>query len=105
MGDGGQGAPRGTLSLWIGATIKTRGEFHDQGDAKWIVIRRQLRGHNDTPCGRRVPGRPVAGRNLSFFIYYQLVILIFNIVPLIMEFTEKKRKGRGMMSSAKGKER
>jgi hypothetical protein len=34
------------------------GEFHDQGDAKWIVIRRQLRGHNDTPCGRQAPGRP-----------------------------------------------
>jgi hypothetical protein len=25
------------------------GEFHDQGDAKWIVIR--LRGHNDIPFG------------------------------------------------------
>jgi hypothetical protein len=33
------------------------GEFHDQGDAKWIVIRGQLRGHNDTPFGRRTPGR------------------------------------------------
>jgi hypothetical protein len=32
------------------------GEFHDQGDAKWIVIRGQLRGH-DTPCGRPAPGR------------------------------------------------
>jgi hypothetical protein len=29
-----------------------QGEFHDQGDAKWIVIRLQLRGHNDMPCGR-----------------------------------------------------
>jgi hypothetical protein len=28
------------------------GEFRDQGDAKWIVIRGQLRGHNDTPSGR-----------------------------------------------------
>jgi hypothetical protein len=27
------------------------GEFHDHRDAKWIVIRRQLWGHNDTPCG------------------------------------------------------
>ena len=25
------------------------GEFHDQGDAEWIVIRRQLRDHNDKP--------------------------------------------------------
>jgi hypothetical protein len=30
----------------------TKGEFHDQGDAEWIVIRRSLCGHNDTPCGR-----------------------------------------------------
>jgi hypothetical protein len=28
------------FSLW--------GELYDQGDAKWIVIRGQLRGHNDT---------------------------------------------------------
>jgi hypothetical protein len=27
------------------------GKFHDQGDAKWMVIRGQLRGHNNTPCG------------------------------------------------------
>jgi hypothetical protein len=26
------------------------GEFHGQRHAKWIVIRGQLRGHNDTPC-------------------------------------------------------
>jgi primosomal protein N' len=30
---------------------KNEGKFHDQGDAKWIVIRGQLRGHNDTLCG------------------------------------------------------
>jgi hypothetical protein len=34
-------------------------EFHDQGDAKWIVIRGQLRGHNDTPFGRPTPGWPI----------------------------------------------
>jgi hypothetical protein len=28
------------------------GEFHDQADADWIVIRGQLRGHNDTPIGQ-----------------------------------------------------
>ena len=27
-------------------------EFRDQGDAKRIVIRRSLWGHNDTPFGR-----------------------------------------------------
>jgi hypothetical protein len=31
------------------------GEFHDQGDAKWVVIRGQLRGHNDMPFGRPIP--------------------------------------------------
>jgi hypothetical protein len=35
------------------------GEFHDQGDAKWIVIRVPLRGHNDTPFGRPTPGQPI----------------------------------------------
>jgi hypothetical protein len=70
----------------------TVGEFHDQGDAKWIVIRGQLRGHNDTPFGRLTPGqpigRPVVGCHQGIFgvLYYLLVLLIFNIVPLIMEF-------------------
>jgi ribosomal protein L21 len=36
------------------------GEFHDQGDVKWIVIRGQLRGHNDTPFGWPTPGRPIS---------------------------------------------
>jgi hypothetical protein len=39
----------------ISGTIAV-GKFHDQGDAKWIVIRRLLWGHNNTPCGRPVPG-------------------------------------------------
>jgi hypothetical protein len=34
------------------------GEFQGQADAKWIVIRGSLKGHNDTPCGRPTPGRP-----------------------------------------------
>jgi hypothetical protein len=40
------------------------GEFHDQADAKWIVIRGQLRGHNDMPFGQPTPGaayRPPGG--------------------------------------------
>jgi hypothetical protein len=28
------------------------GGSHDQADAEWIVIRTQLRGHNDAPFGR-----------------------------------------------------
>jgi hypothetical protein len=42
------------------------GEFHDQEDAKWIVIRRSLWGHNKMPCGWPAPsqpiGRPESGR-------------------------------------------
>jgi hypothetical protein len=34
-------------------------KFRDQGDAKWILIRRSLWGHNDTPGGRPAPGRPI----------------------------------------------
>jgi hypothetical protein len=34
------------------------GLFHDQGDAKWIAIRRSSWGHNDMPCGRPGSGRP-----------------------------------------------
>jgi hypothetical protein len=39
--------------------FQIEGELHDQGDAKWIVIRRQLRGLNDTPYGQPEPGRPI----------------------------------------------
>jgi hypothetical protein len=35
------------------------GEFHDQGDAKWIAIRRSLWGHNDAPYGWPAPGWPI----------------------------------------------
>jgi hypothetical protein len=35
------------------------GGFHNQGEAKWIVIRRSVLGHNDTPCEQLAPGRPI----------------------------------------------
>jgi hypothetical protein len=35
---------------------KPEGKFHDQGDAKWIVIRRPLRGHKDMHFGQPTPG-------------------------------------------------
>jgi hypothetical protein len=38
--------------------VVTVGDSHDQADAEWIVIRTQLRGHNDTPFGWPAPGRP-----------------------------------------------
>ena len=70
------------------------GEFHDQWDAKWIVIRGLLRGHNDTPCGWPTPGQPIGrlevGRPQGVFFgfsYYKLIILFSNIVPLVVEFT------------------
>jgi hypothetical protein len=45
-------------------------KFHDQGDAGRIVIRGQLRGHNDTPFGRP----PLGG------IWWFKLLLISNIV-------------------------
>jgi hypothetical protein len=68
--------------------MKFKGKFRDQGDAKWIVIRRLLRGHNDTPLGRPTPdqpiGRPGVGHPsgiFGVFGYYQLVKFVLNIVP------------------------
>jgi hypothetical protein len=58
-GQFGGGPPTGrvawgrVLPFWTPHAV---GEFLDQGDAKWIVIRRSLRGHNDMPCGRPPPG-------------------------------------------------
>jgi hypothetical protein len=39
--------------------LQVQGQFHDQGDAKWIVTSRSLWGHNNMPCGRSAPGRPI----------------------------------------------
>jgi hypothetical protein len=38
---------------------KTWGDFHDQADAKWIVIWEPLRGHNDTSLRWPTPERPI----------------------------------------------
>jgi hypothetical protein len=71
-----------------------RGKLRDQRDAKWIVIRRSLWGHNDTSCGWPAPGwpirRPLSVRPQGVFgglSYYQSVIFFITIVPLIVEFT------------------
>jgi hypothetical protein len=37
-----------------------KGEFYDQGDAKLIVVRGQLRGHNNMPFRWPIPGRPIS---------------------------------------------
>jgi hypothetical protein len=72
-------------------TENSGSEFHDQADANWIVIRGPLRGHNDTPCGRPTPGRPVgclgAAALKAYFVFSITINTIFNIVLLIMEFT------------------
>jgi hypothetical protein len=73
---------------------------HDQADAEWIVIRRPLWDHNDTPFGRPVPGRPSrAGRGLAAlrayfvcFSYYLLVMLFIDMVCLIVGRTHSDRK-------------
>jgi hypothetical protein len=73
-----------------------KGEFHGQGDAKRIVIRWLLGGHNDMPFGWPAPGRPVGRLGAAlppgvfgdFIQLLLLVILFLNIVPLIVEFTE-----------------
>jgi hypothetical protein len=66
-------------------------KFHDQADAKWIVIRGSLRGHDDMSCGRPTPGRPIGclwvGRLAGRIWCFQL-ILISNIV-FNMEFTRR----------------
>jgi hypothetical protein len=57
------------------------GEFDNQGDTKWIVIRGLLRVHKDTPFGWLTPAGLLAARGLAalraylvVFSYYQLVI-------------------------------
>ena len=46
------------------------GGYHDEADAEWIVIRRPLRGHNDTPFGRLTPGRPIGRPGVGVLSYY-----------------------------------
>jgi hypothetical protein len=54
------------------------GKCHDQGDAKWIVIRGQLWGHNDTPFGWPTPGRPPRGWPPEGRIWWFKLLLISN---------------------------
>jgi hypothetical protein len=43
------------------------GGLHDQGDAKWIVIKEQLRGHTDMPFGQTTPSRPIGQLGVGVF--------------------------------------
>jgi hypothetical protein len=52
------------------------GKFHDQEDAKWIVIRGQLWGHNDMPIrpsGGQLPAGLSAARGLAALRAYFVV--------------------------------
>jgi hypothetical protein len=42
------------------------GNFHDQGEAKRIVVRGQLKGHNDTLFRWPTPGRPIGRPGVGF---------------------------------------
>jgi hypothetical protein len=77
-----------------------KGKSIDQGDAKWIIIiRGQLRGHNDTPFGRPTPGRPIGRPRVDhpqgiFCVYLVLIrqgglvcSVTIHIVPLTMKLT------------------
>jgi hypothetical protein len=60
------------------------GDFHDQADAKWIVIRGPLTCHNDMPYGRPNPGRPVGhplvGRYGACLVLLVTTVLIDNVI-------------------------
>jgi hypothetical protein len=50
-----------------------QGEFHDQGDARWIVVRRSLWAANQVANPSRPVGRPEVGHPqgvMGGFIYY-----------------------------------
>jgi hypothetical protein len=51
------------------------GKFHDQRDAKWIVIKGELRGHNDTPFGRPTPSRHISRPGVGCLLGY----LVFSV--------------------------
>jgi hypothetical protein len=58
------------VRAWVVGSEKEGGDFNDQGDAKWIVIRGQLRGHNVRPFGRPTPSTvsgPGVGRSSGVF--------------------------------------
>jgi hypothetical protein len=57
--------------------LQMESESHDQADAEWIVIRTQLRGHNDTPFGRPTPSRPVL--ILAAQRAYLVILVIINL--------------------------
>jgi hypothetical protein len=58
--------------------LDTPGKFHDQGDAKRIVIRGQLRGHNNTALREANPAGLSATRGLAARRAYLVVSFTIN---------------------------
>jgi hypothetical protein len=74
--------------------LGSQGEFHDQGDAKWIVIRMSLWGRNDTPCvrpalGRHI-GRPGSGCRKGGLHHAQNSVNDILLFQRLTEFNFKK---------------
>jgi hypothetical protein len=65
-----------------GHEAKVKSEFQDQADAIWIAIRGLLRGHNDTPCGRLTPGRPIGRPQGVFGVISNLLVIVFLFLTL-----------------------
>jgi hypothetical protein len=61
------------VNLW-GPSKHGHGESHDQADAEWIVIRTQLRSHNDTPFGRPAPRPPRVWLPFGHILYVLVTI-------------------------------
>jgi hypothetical protein len=53
-------------------------DFHDQGDAKWIVIRGHQKGHKDTPFGRPTPAGPSDTWGSATLQAYLVVLITIN---------------------------
>jgi hypothetical protein len=73
------------LYLWISILYKCLyvdsfidGEFHDQGDAKWIVISRQLRVITIRPLGTQPVAGISAARGLATLQAYLVVSITIN---------------------------
>jgi hypothetical protein len=81
-GSGGHALPKVSPKpampfLFMLCTLKRR-EFHDQGDANWIVIRGQLKGYNDMPTGSQPPAGLSAAWELAAFKAYLVFLVTIN---------------------------
>jgi hypothetical protein len=54
----------------------TKGEFHDQADTKWIVIKGPLRGYDNTPAGGQPPAGLLASWGLAALRAYMVFLVL-----------------------------